>query len=1189
MPNPPQPPPGQMVLYDDILTPLEDNTYRVTVETDVTVDGAPPNTADPTNPLSKQSFFTIQGPRFQLAQTEVAGVFPPRNGHGSFSENVPHIVLYRRTLPWERPLDPAGKFPPHVTNPGDAVPPALPRPWLALLVFEDGDNFKIVQNMPLQQIVGPQIYQDLGSPPNVNCDALVTDLFTLDSVLPTVEELSLLTHVRQVNVNDRELNIGSTDGFLAVVMSNRLPSPNSNCTACLVSVEARSDLYSNPSLGAHAAAEESRFAPQEAFSFSAPVNFRSPVLIGGVGRIGYINPIVYTIQSVQLVLLQSWKFSATGVGSFRDLMQELNVAMIGTVANPGHPPLTDSGHLPVDLQDRAGEPEKVFYRGPLTPFQLTRDPLGPYHSADQCVRATPETGGKDISYAAAFEVGRLIAASDKTLASALAQWRRDAYSQSSRADTIGRAQTALGIPPVDLHNPTLPFLSAGAARLAAQGAGPIADPFGLDKVQTVVGFDPAAVQQAFNLQTMQEAITILGGDAGATGAAVLPIVQTTRIATTIDQVAADAGALGRLTQARTQGLANAAVLVGLPVVNSISPNSGLIAGGTTVTVTGSGFTGVSAVNFGPAAGSNVTLVSDTELTVVNPSQDVAGQSTVDIRVFTAAGASAVTPADRFTYVSPPTVTQISPNSGPLAGGTKVTVTGSGFTGASAVNFGKVPGTGLAVSSNTQLTVSSPPVTTGGPTTVDVTVVPPSGGTSATSSADQFTYAQPPTVTGISPNSGPLGGGTKVTVTGSGFTGASAVSFGTVAGTGLTVVSNTQLIVVSPPVTAAAQTTVDIRVVTPSGGTSTTSPADQFTYVPPPAVTGISPNSGPLGGGTTVTVTGSGFQFVVNLGGGIGIANASAVNFGPAAGSNLKVLSNTELTVVSPPSSTGGPATVDVRVVTSFGGTSATSSADQFTYVQPPPAVTGINPTFGPVGGGTPVTVTGTGFASATGVNFGSFAAEKFEPRSDQALIAVSPPGKSGSQVDITVINPGGTSATASTDKFTYLGQPVVIGMLPSSGKSSGGFMVFIGGTGLSLVNSVTFGTAPAKVINSSAVEITVVAPPGEGVVEVIVTNPLGATGTGRFTYTAPAPVVTGVNPTVGFAGQTVVISGSGFSAGVSAVNFGPIVVTSPAVVSDSQINVTVPQGSGTVDVTVTTSGGTSAVNPSDKFSFEVLE
>jgi hypothetical protein len=162
-------------------------------------------------------------------------------------------------------------------------------------------------------------------------------------------------------------------------------------------------------------------------------------------------------------------------------------------------------------------------------------------------------------------------------------------------------------------------------------------------------------------------------------------------------------------------------------------------------------------------------------------------------------------------------------------------------------------------------------------------------------------------------------------------------------------------------------------------------------------------------------------------------------------------------------------------------------------------------------------------------------------------------------------------------------------MLPSSGKSSGGFMVFIGGTGLSLVNSVTFGTAPAKVINSSAVEITVVAPPGEGVVEVIVTNPLGATGTGRFTYTAPAPVVTGVNPTVGFAGQTVVISGSGFSAGVSAVNFGPIVVTSPAVVSDSQINVTVPQGSGTVDVMVTTSGGTSAVNPSDKFSFEVLE
>ncbi len=82
-------------------------------------------------------------------------------------------------------------------------------------------------------------------------------------------------------------------------------------------------------------------------------------------------------------------------------------AMFGNVANPGHLPLSDTGHLQIALDDRLGAVEQVWYRGPLVPYQLTRDPLGPYHSADQARRVTPETGAEDISYAAAFEVGRL--------------------------------------------------------------------------------------------------------------------------------------------------------------------------------------------------------------------------------------------------------------------------------------------------------------------------------------------------------------------------------------------------------------------------------------------------------------------------------------------------------------------------------------------------------------------------------------------------------------------------------------------------------------------------------------------------------------------------------------------------------------------------------------------------------------
>ena len=131
--------------------------------------------------------------------------------------------------------------------------------------------------------------------------------------------------------------------------------------------------------------------------------------------------------------------------------------------------------------------------------------------------------------------------------------------------------------------------------------------------------------------------------------------------------------------------------------------------------------------------------------------------------------------------APPILTGINPNTGPAAGGTVVTITGTGFTGATAVDFGTTAATDVTVVSDTTITADSP----AGTGTVHVTVLTP-GGTSATSTADQFTYTATvvaaPTVTGISPNSGPAAGGTLVTITGTGFTGATAVDFGTTAAT-----------------------------------------------------------------------------------------------------------------------------------------------------------------------------------------------------------------------------------------------------------------------------------------------------------------------------------------------------------------------------------------------------------------------
>ena len=124
------------------------------------------------------------------------------------------------------------------------------------------------------------------------------------------------------------------------------------------------------------------------------------------------------------------------------------------------------------------------------------------------------------------------------------------------------------------------------------------------------------------------------------------------------------------------------------------------------------------------------MVSDTEVTATAP----AGSGSDDVTVTTPSSTSVISTADVFTWVVIPSVTSVSPSTGPAVGGTAVTITGSGFTGATAVDFGTAPATSYRVVSDTQVTATAPE--SGG--TVDVTVTT-LGGTSATGVDDQFTY------------------------------------------------------------------------------------------------------------------------------------------------------------------------------------------------------------------------------------------------------------------------------------------------------------------------------------------------------------------------------------------------------------------------------------------------------------------
>jgi uncharacterized membrane protein len=186
--------------------------------------------------------------------------------------------------------------------------------------------------------------------------------------------------------------------------------------------------------------------------------------------------------------------------------------------------------------------------------------------------------------------------------------------------------------------------------------------------------------------------------------------------------------------------------------------------------------------------------------------------------------SPVSQADRFTYVAPagPQVTGIAPTSGSEAGGDTIIITGSGFTGATDVSFDSTPASAFTVDSDTQITATSP---AGTGIAVDITVTTPAG-TSPPSRAGVFTYITPgPLVTGISPTMGSSAGGDTVTITGSGFTGATSVGFDVTSAAGMTVDSDTQITATSP----AGTGTVDITVTTPDG-TSPASSADQFTYM-----------------------------------------------------------------------------------------------------------------------------------------------------------------------------------------------------------------------------------------------------------------------------------------------------------------------------------------------------------------------
>src|SRR5207244_12028033 len=135
---------------------------------------------------------------------------------------------------------------------------------------------------------------------------------------------------------------------------------------------------------------------------------------------------------------------------------------------------------------------------------------------------------------------------------------------------------------------------------------------------------------------------------------------------------------------------------------------------------------------------------------------------------------------------------VSPNPGPEAGGTGETITGPKLAAGATVSFGGTAATSVVVVSATQITATTPAHAAGA---VTVTVTNPD--TQSGSLSNGFTYLAAPTVSSVTPNSGPVGGGTAVTIAGTNFVSGAAVTFGGTAATGVAVVSPTQITATTP--------------------------------------------------------------------------------------------------------------------------------------------------------------------------------------------------------------------------------------------------------------------------------------------------------------------------------------------------------------------------------------------------------
>lgn len=374
----------EIVFVDAAPPPLPAGDFRLALDESLAWDGG---SADA---IHSEYDFTVNGPRFTLDPSLVHSMFPPPSNRGHFQQYLPHLVFDRRSLPWERTVD--GSLP--------QDKPFVPWLWVLSLAESEIDadpaNPVAIQTVTVDQllnpparVLGPDISLDTGEDPQSQLMVVDVPTALINQLVPSREDLIYTAGARLVSVMNKELTATTETGWFSAVIANRFPANGQSNTQFLVSMEG------------YGTASNNIFFPNQ------------------------VDPAQY--DAVRFVVLLSWTFeNIDAEQTFDQLTSNLSVDRLqlpGTGASNQVASAFSMGYTALNHITRQGEPNVSWYRGPMLPLTMPKNTPDNYANGDQALRFDPATGLFDVSYAAAWQVGRLLGLQNGEFAAAIARLR----------------------------------------------------------------------------------------------------------------------------------------------------------------------------------------------------------------------------------------------------------------------------------------------------------------------------------------------------------------------------------------------------------------------------------------------------------------------------------------------------------------------------------------------------------------------------------------------------------------------------------------------------------------------------------------------------------------------------------------------------------------------------------------------